>query len=179
MCIRDSPFIKNNGGKIGQSICIDDELTIVSDFIKTAKDYSTKIILPIDAFAVEGIEKVESIKLLDIYKIPKNFMGVDIGQKSINKFKEIISSSNSILWNGPMGVAEIREYSIGTRKIAECISQATENNSYTVIGGGDTVSDISRFGLKSKFSYVSTGGGAMLEYFKKNELETTAELKDL
>ena len=106
-------------------------------------------------------------------------MGVDIGPKSINNFKEIISSSNSILWNGPMGVAEVREFSIGTRKIAEYVSQATENNSYTVIGGGDTVSDISRFGLKSKFSYVSTGGGAMLEYFKKNKLETTVELRDL
>lgn len=173
------PFIKNNGGEIGQSICIDDELTIVSDFLKTAKDHSTKIILPVDAFAVEKIVKVDTIKLLDIYKIPKNLMGVDIGPKSINNFKEIISSSNSILWNGPMGVAEVREFSIGTRKIAEYVSQATENNSYTVIGGGDTVSDISRFGLKSKFSYVSTGGGAMLEYFKKNKLETTVELRDL
>ncbi len=173
------PFIKNKGGEIGQSICIDDELTIVSDFLKTAKNFTTKIVLPTDIFAVEKIDKVDSIKLLDIYKIPKNFMGVDIGKESVNKFKEIILSSNSILWNGPMGVAEIREYSTGTRKVAQYISQATDNNSYTIIGGGDTVSDISRFGLKDKFSYVSTGGGAMLEFFKKNKLETTSELKDL
>tara|TARA_B100001287_G_scaffold251443_1_gene232676 strand:- start:5265 stop:6443 length:1179 start_codon:yes stop_codon:yes gene_type:complete len=173
------PFIKNKGGDIGQSICIDDELTIVSDFLKTAKDFNTKIILPTDTFAVEKIDKVDSIKLLDICKVPKNFMGVDIGKESINKFKEIILSSNSILWNGPMGIAEISEYSNGTRKVAQYISQATENNTYTMIGGGDTVSDISRFGLKDKFSYVSTGGGAMLEFFKKNKLETTSELKDL
>ena len=173
------PFIKNKGGDIGQSICIDNELTIVSDFLKTAKDFNTKIVLPTDTFAVEKIDKVDSMKLLDICKIPKNFMGVDIGKESLNKFKEIILSSNSILWNGPMGIAEISEYSNGTRKVAQYISQATENNTYTMIGGGDTVSDISRFGLRDRFSYVSTGGGAMLEFFKRNKLETTSELKDL
>ena len=103
-------------------------------------------------------------------------MGVDIGPRTIKLFKKYILDSKLIMWNGPMGIAELEEFSNGTRKIANCIVRSTDLGAYSLIGGGDTVSDVARFGLKNKFSYVSTGGGAMLEFFKNNYLEPTIDL---
>ena len=106
-------------------------------------------------------------------------MGVDIGPKTIQLFKSYINKSKTIMWNGPMGVSEFDEFSNGTKNIATSIVEATQKDAYSLIGGGDTVSEISKFGLKAKFSYVSTGGGAMLEYFKHNQLKTTNDLLEI
>ena len=116
---------------------------------------------------------------MDIKKIRGGHMGVDIGPETIELFKKTILRSNSIVWNGPMGVSEIEQFSIGTKKIAQTILQKTRLGAYSLIGGGDTISDISRFGLKNQFSYVSTGGGAMLDFFRNHPFKAVKNLKNI
>ncbi len=111
--------------------------------------------------------------------IPPNHMGVDIGEKTIKLFNAIIEESKSIMWNGPMGVSEIKQFSNGTRLIGNAIARSTELGAYSLIGGGDTISDVNRLGLKNQFTYVSTGGGAMLEFFKAGQLSTVEKLKSI
>jgi len=170
------PFVRKTGGQIGSSLCLDDELEIVADFLYKAKKTKTNIILPVDCVITDNIKSRSRISIKEIDSIPENYMGVDIGPKTIKLFEKYILDSKLIMWNGPMGIAEIEEFSNGTRKIANYIVKSTDLGAYSLIGGGDTVSDVARFGLKSKFSYVSTGGGAMLEFFKNNYLEPTIDL---
>ena len=152
---------------------------MVEKFLLDAKKSSTKIILPVDCCVTNNIETRESIKVLNINKIPKNYMGVDIGPKTIELFSGFIQSSRSIMWNGPMGVSEVDEFSNGTKQLANIIIQTTNSGCFSLIGGGDTISDVSRFGIKSKFSYVSTGGGAMLAFFKNNNLPGVLNLSSI
>tara|TARA_B100001113_G_scaffold329607_1_gene304602 strand:+ start:169 stop:1329 length:1161 start_codon:yes stop_codon:yes gene_type:complete len=173
------PFIKYSGGDIGQSICQDSELDIVKSFLNKAKLSKTKIIFPLDFLVTKDLASKEHQKIVDSYKIPMELMGVDIGPKTISLFNEYIINSQSIMWNGPMGVSEINDFSHGTRSLAESIKIATNSGAYSLIGGGDTASDISRFGFEKSFSFISTGGGAMLEFFKNPNLIGFEKLKNL
>jgi len=173
------PFIKYLGGLIGKSLCEDEELEVVKSFLIKSKASKTKILLPLDSVITSSISKKSNIQITDIQNIPDSFMGVDIGPKSLNCFKEIINNSKLIMWNGPMGISEIEEFSNGTRLLAEIIKKRTLSGSYSLIGGGDTVSDITRFGHQQSFSYVSTGGGAMLDFFKNENLPGIIDLKPI
>lgn len=173
------PFIKYLGGKIGNSICEDKEINIVESFLKESADSKTQIIFPKDCLITNNIDNKSNLKITDIYNIPDEFLGVDIGPKSLESFNEIISKSNLIMWNGPMGISEIKEFSNGTKRLAEHVKKRTQNGCYSLIGGGDTVSDITRFGHKKSFSYLSTGGGAMLDFFKNENLPGIAGLESL
>ncbi len=173
------PFIKHLGGEIGDSICKNDELAIVSNFLNQIKNSKTKVFLPTDALITDDIEQKNDQKYVDIMSIPKSYKGVDVGPDTIKRFSSIIIKSKLIMWNGPMGISEIKEFSKGTQKLAKLITDQTKKGTYSLIGGGDTVSDISRLGLKEKFSYVSTGGGAMLEFFKNKHLPALIELESL
>ena len=164
------PFIKYLGGAIGTSLCNNDELDVVQEFLSESKKSTTKIILPKDCVTTSSLRDINSIVVNDIMSIPPNLMGVDIGPKTITMFNDIIINSKSIMWNGPMGVSEIDTFSNGTRRVGETVVKATQAGAYSLIGGGDTVSDISRFGIADEFSYVSTGGGAMLEFFRNENL---------
>jgi phosphoglycerate kinase len=170
------PFVKKGGGEIGESLCLDEELDVVADFLLQANKTNTNIILPVDCVITNSIKNRSNISISQIDRIPKNYMGVDIGPKTIQLFEKHILDSKLIMWNGPMGIAETEEFAHGTKKIANLIVSATRLGAYSLIGGGDTVSDVARFGLKQQFSYVSTGGGAMLEFFKNNYLEPTKDL---
>jgi len=173
------PFIKYLGGEIGKSICQDSEIDIVKSFLHKAKHSRTKIIFPSDFVVTKDLISKEQQKIVESHEIPKELMGVDIGPKTIRLFNKYIISSQSIMWNGPMGVSEISDFSRGTRSIAETIKAATNLGTYSLIGGGDTASDISRFGFANSFSFISTGGGAMLEFFKNPNLIGLKKLKKL
>jgi phosphoglycerate kinase len=173
------PFIKYLGGEIGNSIFQENELKVVKEFLDQAKNSKTKIVLPIDCLITNSIDKKTDQSYTDIKNIPEHHMGVDIGVRTIKLFSDVISKSKLIMWNGPMGISEIEDFSNGTREIAATIVEATKQGSYSLVGGGDTISDISRFGLKKEFSYISTGGGAMLEFFKNENLPGIKNLESI
>ena len=160
------PFIKQSGGEIGQSLCLNEELDVVANFLFKANESNTNIVLPEDCVVTDNIKNCSNISVSKIDKIPNKYQGVDIGPKTINLFEKYILDSRLIMWNGPMGIAEIEEFSHGTKTIANLIVRATNLGAYSLIGGGDTVSDVARFGLKDQFSYVSTGGGQCLSFLK-------------
>ena len=173
------PFIKYLGGKIGDSIFQADELEVVKEFLHKASISKTKIFLPEDCLITNNISQKTNKSYVDISNIPKGYMGVDIGLNTIRLFSDIISKSKLIMWNGPMGISEINDFSNGTKQIAETIVEATNQGSYSLLGGGDTISEISKWGLKNKFSSISTGGGAMLEFFKNENLPGTKDLDSI
>tara|TARA_B100001250_G_scaffold259548_1_gene223501 strand:- start:7436 stop:8623 length:1188 start_codon:yes stop_codon:yes gene_type:complete len=173
------PFIKHLGGGIGNSICQESELEVVKDFLHKAKQSKTKLSLPKDCLITNNLQKKTNQSYVSISNIPAEYIGVDIGPKTIRLFSNIISDSKLIMWNGPMGISEVDEYSQGSRDIADIIVKTTKRGSYSLLGGGDTISDISRFGLKKKFSYISTGGGAMLDFFKNENLPGTKDLESI
>ena len=173
------PFIKYLGGSIGDSIFQQNELKVVKEFLHKAKQSKTTILLPKDCLITNSIEQKTNQSYVDINNIPDGYMGVDIGINTIKLFSTTISKSKLIMWNGPMGISEINDYSQGSRDIADIIVKTTKNGSYSLVGGGDTISDISRFGLKKHFSYISTGGGAMLDFFKNENLPGTKNLESI
>ena len=173
------PFIKFMGGKIGGSLCKHNEVEVVKKFLFQAKKSTTKIILPIDCVVTDSISSKTNIKYCDIMSIPDGYMGVDIGDFSVKLFRKYIANSKLILWNGPMGIFEAEEFSAGTKEITNAVSEFTANSGYSLIGGGDTVSAISEFGEKSQFSYISTGGGAMLDFFRNQNLPGIMGLKTI
>ncbi|MBF24968.1 MAG: phosphoglycerate kinase [Flavobacteriales bacterium] len=173
------PFIKFLGGSIGDSIYKESELGVVKSFLDRAQQSKTKIILPTDCIATNDLENSVDCKNIYINNIPDSYMGVDIGKDTIRLFSETIKASKLIMWNGPMGVSEIDLFSFGTRKIAESITQATAHNAYSIVGGGDTVSDIAKLEMKNNFSYISTGGGAMLDFFRDSNLPGILNMKSL
>ena len=173
------PFIKYNGGQIGRSICSESELSVVESFLKQANKSNTKIILPIDCIITDDITQKTNQRTVDIRLIPEGYFGVDIGPKTVQLFCGRIKGSQLIVWNGPMGISEIQDFSNGSKNISESIIRETKKGAYSVIGGGDTISDISRFGFKNQFSYISTGGGAMLEFFKNEDLPGTKGLRSI
>lgn len=173
------PFIKLLNGEIGKSLCKDSELLVATSFMKKAKNTKTKIILPLDCVASTELKSQAKTLIVDIKEIPDNYMGLDIGPKSIALFTSVIYQSKSILWNGPMGVFEINDFSEGTNSIARAITDELNKETYSLAGGGDTLAAISKIGINNKFSYLSTGGGAMLEFFQDHSLPGITKLKSL
>ena len=171
------PFIKHMGGQIGDSLCNNDELDVVKDFLIKSEKSTTKIVLPIDCIVSDSITFKTNIKCCNIMSIPDNYMGVDIGNKTVQLFRKFIANSKLILWNGPMGIFEVKEFSRGTKEITEAVAATTASSGYSLIGGGDTVSAISEFSDTTQYSYIYTHGGAMLDFFRNENLPGVLGLK--
>lgn len=163
-------FIKAQGGKIGKSLCEEDKLDLALTVLEKAKANNVKVYLPVDAVNADKFEADANTSLSKINETPEGWMGLDIGQETINIYTELIQNSRTILWNGPMGVFEMDKFAKGTSAIAKAIAEATSKGAYSLIGGGDSVAAINKNKLGGKVSYVSTGGGAMLEYMEGKEL---------
>ena len=163
-------FIKAQNGSIGKSLVEDQYLDLALEILQEAKDKGVLIHLPSDSLCCKEFSNDLPIEIRPINKIPEDEMGLDIGPDSISAFKDVIVNSSLILWNGPMGVFEMSNFQNGTASIAHSIVKATENNAFSLIGGGDSVAAINLFKLANKVSHVSTGGGAMLEYLEGKQL---------
>jgi phosphoglycerate kinase len=159
-------FIKARGGEIGNSLCEEDKLDIATDLVKKAEAKGVKLILPVDQVLADKFDNDANTGLADIDHGKAGFMGLDIGPKSIELLSKVIMNSKTILWNGPMGVFEMPNFQKGTVSIAQAIAESTAKGCFSLVGGGDSVAAVNKFGLADKVSYVSTGGGAMLEYIE-------------
>ncbi len=159
-------FIKAQGGKIGKSLCEEDKLDLALDILKKAKEKGVNVYLPVDAINGDIFDANANTNYSKIDQTPDGWMGLDIGEESIKLFSNVIENSKTILWNGPMGVFEMEKFAKGTSAIAQSIAKATQKGAFSLIGGGDSVSAINKNKLADKVSYVSTGGGAMLEYME-------------
>jgi phosphoglycerate kinase len=156
-------FIKALGGKVGDSICEDDKLDLAIEILHKAKEKGVHIHIPVDVVAANTFSNDAETQIVDVREIPDGWQGLDAGPKSLENFKKIIMDSKTILWNGPLGVFEMEKFAHGTITLGEYIAESTANGAFSLVGGGDSVSAVKQFGLEDKMSYVSTGGGAMLE----------------
>lgn len=163
-------FIKAQGGRIGKSLCEEDKLELALKIIEKAKEKKVNLYLPVDSLNGDKFENDANTKVTDIDAVDDGWMGLDIADKTIKEFSDVIEKSKTILWNGPMGVFEMEKFAKGTTAIAKAIASATSKGAYSLIGGGDSVAAINKNGLADKVSYVSTGGGAMLEYMEGKKL---------
>ena len=163
-------FLKAMGINIGTSICEEDKIDLAKELIEEMKRQNTKLILPIDHIIADKFENEANKMNTQDQSIPDGFMGMDIGEKSIELFKNIILESKTILWNGPMGVFEMPSFAKGTFAVAEYIAKATKQGGFSAVGGGDSVAAINQSGFAKDISYISTGGGAMLEYLEGKTL---------
>jgi phosphoglycerate kinase len=163
-------FVKALGGSIGKSLCEDDRLETAKMLLDKAKQKGVNIYLPTDAVVADNFSNEANYKQSNINNIEEGWMGLDIGQESANAFGEVIKNSKTILWNGPMGVFEMSHFEQGTKQAAFDIVEATKNGAFTLIGGGDSVAAINKYNLADQVSYVSTGGGALLEYIEQGSL---------
>jgi phosphoglycerate kinase len=163
-------FIKAQGGKVGSSLVEEDYLPMALSILEKARAKNVQIILPTDTLIADAFSNDATIKEVKINEIPEGWMGLDTGAASAILFQEVIQSSKLILWNGPMGVFEFENFQQGTKQIAHDIVKATKQGAFSLVGGGDSVAAINKFGLADQVSYVSTGGGAMLEYLEGIEL---------
>jgi len=171
-------FFKAEGGQIGSSLCEDDRLDMAIELMKKADAKGVCIHLPADSIIADKFAADADTSSALSNEIPAGWMGLDIGQMAIAQFKKIISESKTILWNGPMGVFEMEKFQHGTKAIAEAVVEATKNGAFSLVGGGDSVAAVNKFNLADKVSYVSTGGGAMLEYFEGKELPGISAIKN-
>ncbi len=156
-------FVKAQGGNIGNSICEDDKQQLALEILKKAKDKNVNIHIPVDVIAADDFNNDANTKICDISNIPEGWEGIDAGPKSREIFDKIVNNSKTILWNGPLGVFELENFAKGTIALGDSIANATENGAFSLVGGGDSVAAVKKFGFENKVSYVSTGGGAMLE----------------
>lgn len=156
-------FVKALGGKIGNSICEDDKLELALSILEKAKEKKVTIHLPLDVVCGDEFSNEANTQVSEINNIPDGWEGMDAGPKTIKAFDRVISMSKTILWNGPVGVFEFDKFSKGTIALGESISKSTKNGSFSLVGGGDSVAAVKKFNFENKVSYVSTGGGAMLE----------------
>lgn len=163
-------FMKARGGQIGNSLCEEDRIATALEILEKAKTKNVSIHLPEDSVIADKFDANANTTTSPSDAIPDGWMGLDIGPKAEGIFAEVISKSKTILWNGPMGVFEMEKFQKGTKAIATAIAAATQNGSFSLVGGGDSVAAVNQFGFTEKVSYVSTGGGAMLEYFEGKEL---------
>jgi phosphoglycerate kinase len=163
-------FIKAQQGKVGSSLVEDDKLTLALELMEMARNKNVNLYLPTDAIIADAFASDANHKECSIANIPSGWMGLDIGVKSREHFATIIAQSKTVLWNGPMGVFEMEAFAAGTIAVANALVEATKNGSFTLVGGGDSVAAINQFGLANDVSYVSTGGGAMLESLEGIEL---------
>ena len=169
-------FIKALGGKIGNSICEDDKLELAIEILKQAKEKGVQIHLPVDVVAADAFSNDANTQVVDVNKIPDGWQGLDAGPKSLVIIKQIILDSKTILWNGPLGVFEMPNFAKGTIALGDAIAESTKNGAFSLVGGGDSVAFVKQFGYDDKVSYVSTGGGAMLESLEGRELPGVAAI---
>jgi phosphoglycerate kinase len=170
-------FIKAKGGKVGSSLVEDDYLEVAKSIMELAKKNNVKLFLPDDCVVADKFSNDAKIEHCPIDQIQEGWMGLDIGIKSANKFAEVIENSKKILWNGPIGVFEMSHFSMGTLKIAMSVARATDKGAYSVIGGGDSIAAVNKYSLAHKISYISTAGGALLEYIEGKELPSIKAIK--
>jgi len=163
-------FAKALGGKIGNSIHEDSMLDEVNEIIKIAKNNNVKVHIPVDVVCAKEFDNNSPAKVFDIMNIDKDYEGMDAGPKSLLKFKEVVLNSKTILWNGPLGVFEFSNFSKGTKELGKYISESTQNGAFSLVGGGDSVAAVKSFKMQKNMSYVSTGGGAMLESLEGKNL---------
>jgi phosphoglycerate kinase len=163
-------FIKAQGGKIGNSICEDDKMELALEILKQAKTKNVQIHIPIDVVAADDFSNEANTQICDINKIPDGWEGVDAGPKSREIFDTVVNKCKTILWNGPLGVFEMESFAAGTIALGHSIDKATQNGAFSLVGGGDSVAAVKQFGFADKVSYVSTGGGAMLEMLEGKSL---------
>jgi phosphoglycerate kinase len=166
------------GGKIGNSLCEDDKMELALEILSLAKEKNVQIHLPVDVIAANAFSNEAETQILDINNIPEGWQGLDAGPKSLESIKKVILASKTILWNGPLGVFEMPNFANGTIQLGNFIAEATQNGAYSLVGGGDSVAAVKEFGLEEKMSYVSTGGGAMLEMLEGRVLPGIAAILD-
>ncbi len=169
-------FFKAQGGTIGNSLCEDERLDTCLEILQKAKEKGVNIYLPMDSTIADKFAADANTQNCSSNSIPDGWMGLDIGQQAANDFNEVVLKSKTILWNGPMGVFEMEAFENGTKTIAEAVATATENGAFSLIGGGDSAAAVYKFGYENQVSYVSTGGGALLEYFEGKELPGIAAI---
>lgn len=169
-------FIKALGGKIGQSIVEDDKLSLALEILEKAKEHKVEVYLPTDVVIADDFNNEAERKVADIREIPEDWQGLDAGPKSREIFNDVLLNSRTILWNGPIGVFEMSNFAAGTIALGESIAEATKLGAFSLVGGGDSVAFVKQFGYSDKVSYVSTGGGAMLESLEGLELPGVAAI---
>lgn len=163
-------FIKALGGKIGDSICEDDKLDLAIEILEKAKEKNVEIHFPVDVVAANAFSNDAETQVVNVNEIADGWQGLDAGPESLARFKKVILDSKTILWNGPLGVFEMEKFAKGTISLGEFIAEATQKGAFSLVGGGDSVAAVKQFGLEPKMSYVSTGGGAMLEMLEGKSL---------
>jgi phosphoglycerate kinase len=171
-------FVKALGGKIGDSICEDDKQELALEILRLAKEKGVQIHIPVDVIAANAFSKDADTQVVDVKSIPDGWQGLDAGPKSLENFKKVILASKTILWNGPLGVFEMEKFANGTIELGNFIAEATANGAFSLVGGGDSVAAVKQFGFEDKMSYVSTGGGAMLEMLEGKILPGIAAILD-
>lgn len=171
-------FIKAQGGKIGDSIHEEDKLDLALEILEKAKSLGIKIHLPVDVVAADAFSNDANTKVVNINEIPDGWQGLDAGPKSLELFKDVVLQSKTILWNGPLGVFEMDNFANGTKELGKYIGQSTDNGAFSLVGGGDSVAAVKQFGLEDHVSYVSTGGGAMLEMLEGKVLPGIAAIQN-
>ena len=169
-------FIKAQGGKIGNSICEDDKQELALEILKKAKEKNVKVYIPEDTVAADAFDNNAHIQVVDSMNIPDGWQGLDVGQKTVKTFSKVILDSKTILWNGPLGVFEMPNFAKGTKAIGDAIGEATQKGAFSLVGGGDSVAFVKQNNYTDKVSYVSTGGGAMLESLEGRELPGVAAI---
>jgi len=170
-------FVKAQGGEIGNSLCEDSHLDLARDLIAKAKEYDVNLIIPEDSVIADAFAPEANTQIVPTNEIPDGWMGLDVGPKSIEKINQAILSAKSIIWNGPLGVFEMKAFAKGTMAVANTVAKASEAGAFSLIGGGDSVSAINASGQADKVSFISTGGGAMLEFLEGKKLPGIAAIE--
>ena len=169
-------FVKAQGGRVGDSICEDDKMDLALNILKQAEEKGVKIHLPVDVLAADAFDNNANTQFMDVTEIPDGWQGLDAGPQTLEIFKKVILESNTILWNGPVGVFEMENFAKGTIAVGDAIDEATKGGAFSLVGGGDSVAAVKQFGFEDKVSYVSTGGGAMLESLEGRTLPGIAAI---
>jgi len=165
------------GGEIGNSLLEDDRIDLCKELIQKAKNKGVQLYLPTDSVTADAFSADANTHISISNRIEDGWMGLDIGPEAVEEYRKVIHASGTVLWNGPMGVFEMEAFQNGTRSVALAVAEATENGAFSLIGGGDSAAAIHKFGLSEKVSYVSTGGGALLEYFEGKQLPGIAAIE--
>ena len=171
-------FLKAMGHEIGSSLCENDKLDVAKDVLAKAKAKGVNLLIPVDSVIADKFANDANTQTVNNTHIPEGWMGLDVGPTTESLFADIITSSKTVLWNGPMGVFEMEKFQSGTKAIADAVAKATAKGAYTLVGGGDSVAAVNKYKLEDKVSYVSTGGGAMLEYIEGKVLPGVKALLD-
>jgi len=171
-------FIKAQGGQVGDSICEDDKMELALQILERAKAKNVQVHIPVDVLAADDFSNDANTQVVDVRTIPENWQGLDCGPKSKAIFHDVVQQCKTILWNGPLGVFEMESFSTGTIALGDSIAEATKNGAFSLVGGGDSVAAVKQFGFENKVSYVSTGGGAMLESLEGKTLPGIAAISE-